>query len=61
MDHPLNRDFPPIFDGHEDFITQVKRRGQRNVTIGPTQDRDLLADGGAPGSTEHGGQGHVDL
>ena len=61
MEHPLNREFPPIFDGHEDFITQVKRRGQRNVTQGPPADRDLLADGGAPGSDEHGGQGHVDV
>ncbi len=23
---PLNREFPPVFDGHEDFITQVKQK-----------------------------------
>ncbi len=24
---PLNREFPPVFDGHEDFITAIKPRG----------------------------------
>jgi membrane dipeptidase len=62
----LNREFPPVFDGHEDFITQVKpKRG----ILGSDGGRDFLADGSAtpPGSTqgdESAGQpkaGHVDL
>lgn len=46
---PLNREFPPVFDGHEDFITQVK--GTSGGTH-PRPDRDLLVE------SEHG---HVDL
>jgi membrane dipeptidase len=42
----LNREFPPVFDGHEDFITQVKPRpGQR-------PGRDFLSESE---------DGHVDL
>lgn len=55
---PLNREFPPVFDGHEDFITAIKPKG--NV-FGPRGGRDFLADGAA--STEENAQkrGHVDL
>ena len=49
---PLNRDFPPIFDGHEDFITQIKGRGSRSAVMAPPRDRDLLAESAI---------GHVDL
>ena len=53
---PLNREFPPIFDGHEDFITQVRmpsRKKPRDIAsalIG--RRRDLL---------ERSDEGHVDL
>ncbi len=66
MTETLNREFPPIFDGHEDFITQVKpRRG----IFGPDGGRDFLADGSlaqpvpAEGDEPHGRAkaGHVDL
>jgi len=53
---PLNREFPPIFDGHEDFITQVRRprRGDSQLAAVLTGDnhRDLLA---------RSEDGHVDL
>ena len=59
---PLNREFPPIFDGHVDFITQIRPRGG---VFGPRGGRDFLADGAA---TSEGGEhaeesrrGHVDL
>ena len=45
----LNREFPPVFDGHEDFITQVKERASG---FPPRPARDLLTE------SEHG---HVDL
>jgi membrane dipeptidase len=52
---PLNREFPPIFDGHEDFITQVRRPrpGDRSMAafLGEAK-RDLLA---------RSEDGHVDL
>lgn len=52
---PLNREFPPIFDGHEDFITQVRQRrpGDRSMAafLGKAK-RDLLS---------RGEYGHVDL
>lgn len=50
MDIPaLNREFPPIFDGHEDFITQMKPPGR-----GPFGEpaRDFLSESD---------KGHVDL
>lgn len=59
---PLNREFPPVFDGHEDFITAIKPRG--NI-FGPRGGRDFLADAAAV--TEDGEhiedskRGHVDL
>lgn len=59
---PLSREFPPVFDGHEDFITAIKPR--RNV-FGPKGGRDFLADGAAaewddsPGGQEK--RGHVDV
>jgi len=46
---PLSREFPPVFDGHEDFITQVKRP-QTGLTQAPA--RDFL---------EESEKGHVDL
>ncbi len=49
---PLNRDFPPIFDGHEDFITQIKGRGSRSAVMAPPRDRDLLTESAI---------GHVDM
>ncbi len=49
---PLSRDFPPIFDGHEDFITQIKGRGSRSAVMAPPRDRDLLTESAI---------GHVDL
>jgi membrane dipeptidase len=59
---PLNREFPPVFDGHEDFITAIKPRG--NI-FGPRGGRDFLADGAtAPDEGEHIEQskrGHVDI
>jgi membrane dipeptidase len=58
---PLNREFPPVFDGHEDFITQIKPRGG---TMGPRGGRDFLADGGIEPDGEPAQQakrGHVDL
>lgn len=58
---PLNREFPPVFDGHEDFITQIKPRGG---TFGPRGGRDFLEDGSARAEGEHIEQskrGHVDL
>ncbi len=52
----LNREFPPIFDGHEDFITQVRqvRTGDARLaaTIYGNNIRDLLA---------RSENGHVDL
>jgi membrane dipeptidase len=49
----LNREFPPVFDGHEDFITQAKRKKD---TWPPRpwheMGRDLL---------EESEEGHVDL
>jgi len=45
---PLNRDFPPVFDGHEDFITQMERGGG----FPPSPPRDFL---------EQSDDGHVDL
>jgi len=47
---PLNREFPPVFDGHEDFITQAKG-GPVGGPL-PTAGRDLL---------ERSQTGHVDL
>ena len=59
---PLNREFPPVFDGHEDFITAIKPRGNM---FGPRGGRDFLADAAAlPDSGEHieeSKRGHVDL
>jgi membrane dipeptidase len=58
---PLNRDFPPIFDGHDDFITQIK---PRRTMFGPGGGRDFLEDASAPeGEThiEESRRGHVDL
>ncbi len=59
---PLNREFPPIFDGHEDFITQIKPRG---ATFGPRGGRDFLLDATAPdgieGHIEGSKRGHVDV
>ena len=49
---PLNRDLPPIFDGHEDFITQIKGRGSRSAVMAPPRDRDLLTESAI---------GHVDM
>ena len=66
MTETLNREFPPVFDGHEDFITQVKpKRGIFGLDGG----RDFLADGSASpsdtangdGHTEQSKTGHVDL
>jgi membrane dipeptidase len=54
---PLNREFPPIFDGHEDFITQVRRPPRPGrardaaTTLFPGR-RDLIA---------RSEDGHVDL
>jgi membrane dipeptidase len=58
---PLNREFPPVFDGHEDFITQIK---PKRVTFGPAGGRDFLADAAAApaeGRIEESKAGHVDL
>ena len=58
---PLNREFPPVFDGHEDFITQIKPRG---AVFGPRGGRDFFADGSSQTDGEHIEQsrrGHVDL
>lgn len=58
---PLNRDFPPIFDGHEDFITQVR---PRRAIFGPSGGRDLLEDAGTQVEEAHieeSRRGHVDL
>lgn len=41
MAETLNREFPPIFDGHEDFITQVRTRGPG---FPPPPPRDFLAE-----------------
>lgn len=46
---PLSREFPPVFDGHEDFITQMKRP-QTGITR--AEPRDFLAESE---------KGHVDL
>jgi membrane dipeptidase len=46
----LNREFPPVFDGHEDFITQAK--GGPAGGPQPRPGRDLL---------ERSDAGHVDL
>ena len=55
---PLNREFPPVFDGHCDFITAIKPRG---AIFGPRGGRDFLADG-APSTEENAEKrGHVDL
>ncbi|MGI8422670.1 MAG: dipeptidase [Chloroflexota bacterium] len=48
----MNREFPPVFDGHEDFITQVKARRPSVYPPGPREPRDFLAESG---------EGHVDL
>ena len=48
---PLSREFPPVFDGHEDFITQVRQRP--NIPgLAPFKPRDLL---------EESDSGHVDM
>ena len=59
---PLNREFPPVFDGHEDFITAIK---PRRAIMGYGGGRDFLADASA---TPESGEpvdprkrGHVDL
>jgi membrane dipeptidase len=52
---PLNREFPPIFDGHEDFITQVRRPRPEDRSMAAflgKAKRDLLS------RSDHG---HVDL
>lgn len=52
---PRNRDFPPIFDGHEDFITEVRGpryRGRGLASLATPGRRDLL---------DRSDQGHVDL
>ena len=48
MTTDLNREFPPVFDGHEDFITQI----ERGSGPPPRVIRDFL---------EESAQGHVDL
>ena len=55
---PLNREFPPVFDGHEDFITAIKPRGG---VFGPRGGRDFLADGAGSTETDAEKRGHVDL
>lgn len=58
---PLNREFPPVFDGHEDFITQVRSRAGGWP---PQPPRDFLEDGsGDPeqGHIDQEKRGHVDL
>lgn len=59
---PLNSEFPPIFDGHEDFITQIK---PRRAIFGPNGGRDFFADGAAASEAgehiEQSKRGHVDL
>ncbi|MEO8538528.1 MAG: dipeptidase [bacterium] len=55
---PLNREFPPIFDGHEDFITAIKPRRQ---IFGPGGGRDFLADGASSTDENAEKRGHVDL
>ena len=59
---PLNREFPPVFDGHEDFITAIKPRG---AVFGPRGGRDFLADAAAAQDSadhiEDSKRGHVDL
>jgi len=48
---PLSREFPPVFDGHEDFITQVRQRP--NIPgLAPFKARDMLEDSD---------DGHVDM
>ncbi len=49
MTGTLNREFPPIFDGHEDFITQVR---MRTPGFPPKPPRDFLVESE---------EGHVDL
>ena len=48
MSSELSREFPPVFDGHEDFITQMVRGGG----FPPNPPRDFL---------EESEDGHVDL
>lgn len=58
---PLNREFPPIFDGHEDFITQVR---PRPAIFGPAGGRDFLEDASDPADgadIDQSKRGHVDL
>ena len=55
---PLNREFPPVFDGHEDFITQIRARPG---IFGSSGGRDFLSDGAASEETEQRRRGHVDL
>ncbi len=55
---PLNRDFPPVFDGHEDFITAIKSKAGM---FGPVGGRNLLADGAAGTNGDAQKRGHVDL
>ena len=49
MSEPLNREFPPIFDGHEDSITEIHRH---SGDFPPKPPRDLLVESD---------RGHVDL
>ena len=55
---PLNREFPPVFDGHEDFITAIK---PRRAIFGASGGRDFLADGAASTEEDAEKRGHVDL
>lgn len=50
MSDDLNREFPPIFDGHEDFLTQMRARGGGQLFA--TVRRDFLTESE---------EGHVDL
>ena len=55
---PLSREFPPVFDGHEDFITAIK---PRRAIFGPNGGRDFLADGAVSTDSDAERRGHVDL
>ncbi len=54
---PRNREFPPIFDGHEDFITQLRRPPAQ----GKARDAASMLFPGRRDLLSRSDEGHVDL
>lgn len=57
---PRSREFPPLFDGHEDFLYQTLQTERFDPLAAQRVRRDVLADG-AQASEDGPPKGHVDL